>query len=89
MQITNSQFENRMTLLEAIKTRQEPLGVGLKNACFVGVAIEMAKECDSNLLDHFGGSSSEWKTAVRINNECEVHTRNAFMSDYLVENMLH
>ena len=68
------------SLAEQIEGRAAPLGVGLKNQCFAGLAAEIARDAGETVLAHFGGSSAEWKAAIRMNNATPVAQRNDMMA---------
>lgn len=87
MELTSVQKEHRRELADMVAQRGTPLGVGLRNQCFVGLAIEVAKSRDTTLLDYFGGTMSEWKTAIKMNNASSESVRNRTMSSHILSSL--
>lgn len=84
MNIQTQTFADRLAKLgRTIASRREPLGVGLKNQCFVGLAIEHAKCENDTLANHFGQPMSEWKKLIKINNKTAESVRNQRMLGHL------
>ena len=75
-----SKFRERLQLLAAtIEQREQPLGVGLKNHCWAGVAYDVASANGARLTDYFGISTREMKAAIKTNNQSDPAARNAVM----------
>jgi hypothetical protein len=84
MHVQTQIFSDRLIKLgKAIANRRDPLGVGLKNQCFVGLAIEHAKCENDSLANHFGRPLSEWKKLIKINNKCAENVRTQTMLGHL------
>lgn len=79
------QVRRRQELSQKILNRREPLGVGLKNHCFVGLAIEIAQEQGSTLVNYYGGSTQDWKKKIKINNSTPEHKRNRKMAQHALQ----
>ena len=62
-----------------ILLRSEPLGIGLHNQCWAGLAIEIAKQKNCLATDYYGLTSKQIKTAVKINNRTPAEMRNQKM----------
>lgn len=78
------QFQERLnSLYDKIDHRKEPLGVGLKNQCFAGLAIEMAQQSGETLVAHFNKPLKTWKGLIKINNATFSSKRNETMLDHL------
>jgi hypothetical protein len=74
----------RLDELEAtVLNRDMPLGVGLKNQCFVGLAVEQAQQYGETLREHFGKPLSIWKKAIKKNNATSPRMRNLVMLEHL------
>lgn len=69
-------------LADSIRTRNTPLGVGLRNQCWAGVAIGRAREEGIPATEYFGLSFSEIKRAIKINNLTPEPERNRVMAEW-------
>jgi hypothetical protein len=79
-------FSSRLNFLAAlIDERTEPLGVGLKNQCWAGVAHSIAQSEGARVTDYFGISTREMKDAIKMNNNCAPESRNATMRQVTLE----
>lgn len=87
MSLTNSQRSARLDLAEAYRSRPTPLGIGLKNQCAVGLAIEIARAHGETLRDRFGGTSAFWKAAIRGNKAIEPGERNEVMARFVTRDL--
>jgi hypothetical protein len=67
-------------LAAEIAVRPKPLGVGLRNQCYVGLAIETAQRSGETCAEYFGWSMSEMKAAIKQNNQIAPTRRNAHMA---------
>jgi hypothetical protein len=75
------QKRNLHQLAQYINTRQQPLGVGLKNQCWAGLAIDVAKSQGYDALSYFGITFSELKEKIKLNNMQRPAERNRVMAD--------
>jgi hypothetical protein len=73
------QRERLVRLADHIARRREPLGVGLKNQCWAGVAIGMAKAEGCTVTDYLGLTSRQVKAAIKLNNRTPADSRNERM----------
>ena len=72
-------------LAVAIIDRREPLGVGLKNQCFAGLAVDLAREQSTNPpSDFYGLSKGVWKHSIKTNNRTPSKWRNLRMAAHVV-----
>ncbi len=69
-----------LKLSKMIDSREAPLGVGLKNQCWAGIAWEVASAHQARVTEYFGISFREMRDAIKGNNQCEPVRRNATMS---------
>lgn len=69
-------------LADSIRARNAPLGVGLRNQCWAGVAIDRAREEGVPATEYFGLSFSEIKHAIKINNLTPEPERNRVMAEW-------
>jgi len=79
MKQTEKQKKNLITLAETVKDRKEPLGIGLKNMCWAGVAIDLANKNNFKTTNFYGISFSELKSCIMSNNLQPQESRNSFM----------
>lgn len=77
---TSKQIVRLMDLAEIIEARNEPLGIGLKQQCWAGVAIELAKAEGCKVTDYFGLSFRDLKSRIKFNNLQAPEMRNAVMA---------
>ena len=83
--MTNT-FSSRLKFLAAtIDERTEPLGVGLKNQCWAGVAHSIAQSKGARVTDYFGISTREMKDAIKMNNQYAPENRNTMMRQATLE----
>lgn len=82
---TQTQRQNLVQLAEIIKSRSTPLGVGLHNQCWAGLAIEIAKENGTITKDYFGLTVSDMKPAINLNNSLPVGVRNKVMANKTIQ----
>lgn len=73
------QCENLLRLADTIATRKTPLGVGLKNECWAGVAITLANQQGSKTTAFYGLSMREIINDVKENNRTPIAGRNHVM----------
>lgn len=76
---TIAQRKNLLNLACRILKDDKPLGVGLKNGCWAGVAIELAREKDSKMTDHYGLTMRQVKYRIKLNNSLHPELRNYVM----------
>lgn len=76
---TVSQRVNLLALARNISKRNEPLGVGLKNQCWAGVAIARAKQKGQVATDCYGLTMGQIKSDIMFNNRTAVEDRNRAM----------
>lgn len=75
------QRKNLLTLADIIATRKAPLGVGLKNECWAGIAITLANRQGSKTTAFYGLSIREIINDVKENNRTPAAIRNKVMLD--------
>lgn len=68
-----------MLLARKIGFRSKPLGIGLHNQCWAGVAAEIAKAKGAKTTDYYGITFREFKDAIKSNNVCPPEGRNIRM----------
>lgn len=68
-----------MLLASKIGFRSKPLGVGLHNQCWAGVAAEIAKAKGAKTTAYYGVTFREFKDAIKSNNVCRPERRNIRM----------
>ena len=76
---TMSQRLNLFNLCLSIMFRKSPLGVGLHNQCWAGLAIEKAREKNVLTVDFYGLSMKQIKKAIKQNNILPPYARNIVM----------
>lgn len=76
---TVQQKNNLIELANTIKQRKNPLGVGLHNQCWGGLAIEIAKSNNQTTSTYFGISIHEMKSSINANNILPADNRNEEM----------
>lgn len=76
---TLQQIKNLEALAETIRDRQAPLGVGLHNQCWGGLAIEVAKMHGETTRSFYGMSIHEMKNDINVNNASPKERRNDVM----------
>ncbi len=82
---TIEQKEHLFELSETIKNRHEPLGVGLHNQCWGGLAIEIAKSNGQTTKTYFGMSIHDMKDDINTNNAQPTSLRNEVMYQRTLE----
>lgn len=80
--ITKNHKQNWANLANTIEKRKKPLGVGLRNQCFIGLAIEIANLNNSNFENYYGISIWESRDMIRANNNCLESIRNTTMANF-------
>jgi hypothetical protein len=78
--IEEVQRTNWLQFSNLIDARKEPLGVGLKNQCFIGLAVEVAKSNNQSLADRFGFSVWELRGDIRDSEQTKRNERNLAMA---------
>jgi hypothetical protein len=76
-------IEHRWRLLKLAFTilhRKQPLGVGLRNQCWAGLAIEKAKEHSALTTEYYGISFREMRNKIAKNNLTIPPKRNHVMA---------
>ena len=76
---TTQQKQHLLELANTIKERDKPLGVGLHNQCWGGLAIEIAKSKGQTTRTYFGMSIHEMKADINSNNGLPPSLRNEGM----------
>jgi len=82
--ITPRQSKNWIELSEEIRSRQQPLGIGLKNQCFIGLAIDVAQRNRQTLVERFGYTVWALRQDVRDSADAATSKRNLLMSERAV-----
>ena len=62
-----------------ILIRKRPLGIGLKNECWGGVAATIAKNNELKVTDYYGLSFTDFKLDIMKNNRTNPSIRNIVM----------
>lgn len=76
---TAMQKSNLIELATIIQQRDNPLGIGLHNQCWAGLAIEIAKSKNQTTRTYYGLSIHEMKNDININNLLSSENRNETM----------
>ncbi len=74
-----AQRKRLLNLAYTIMKEDEPLGVGLKNGCWAGVAVEIARQHNEKMTDYYGLSMREIKDKIKLNNDTPAEKRNLTM----------
>jgi len=78
---TAAQVSHLIKLADTIRNRKQPLGVGLRNECWAGIAIMQGREANCKATAYFGISFSEIKRGIKKNNAAPAECRNQLMVD--------
>ncbi len=76
---TDSQCLNLLKLGIYVISHRERLGVGLRNRCYAGVAIEEARKSGTTVAQYYGIGLNQLITAIKINNRTNPLVRNIVM----------
>lgn len=79
--LSTEQSRNWLELSDVIRERPIPLGVGLKQQCFIGLAVELAASRNLTFKDAYGMSIWEARTDIRDSANCAEAERNERMVD--------
>ncbi len=63
-----------------ISFRSRPLGIGLKNQCWGGLAAEIASNKSEKVTDYYGITFSQYKHMINKNNRTNSSFRNFRMT---------
>lgn len=74
------QRKRLLRLATLIASQREPLGIGLKNGCWAGVAINLARQEGYKATEFYGLSMNEVKTKIKRNKRTPPTLRNAVMA---------
>jgi hypothetical protein len=75
------QRKNLFVLANTLATRETPLGIGLRQECWAGVAITEATSRGANATEFYGLTMREIIDAVKENNRTPPTLRNEVMID--------
>ena len=69
-----------INLAVTILKREKPLGVGLRNECWAGLAIEVARQRRFKSTEYYGISMSQGRKDLKLNNRLPPAIRNFVMA---------
>lgn len=77
---STSQRVRLLELAGRVALRRDPLGIGLRNQCWGGIAVAIAKEHGWRASDYYGISFRELRDYIKDNNLTPCEKRNRHMA---------
>ena len=69
-----------LDLAASVANQPEPLGIGLHNGCWGGVAANIATAHEATVQQYYGLTFRQFKDAIKCNNQTHQERRNGVMA---------